>query len=97
MCRGVVWVLCLDAQRGACTARDAALRTGLARRRQTPDAAITGGEGPPATRWIETVIVVRAPRDGAPSVPAHLRGVFSQLFKLRRQHNQEERSNVLKT
>ena len=72
--------LCLNVHRGACTARDAALRTGLAHRRQVPDAAITGGEGSPATRWIEIVIVVRAPHDEAPSVPAHLRGVLSHLF-----------------
>ena len=83
--------------RGARTARDAALCIDLARRRQAPDAAITSGEGPPATRWIEIVIVVRAPRDEAPSVPAHLRGVFSHLFLLRPQRNQEELSNVLKT
>jgi len=72
--------LCPNAHRGVRTARDAALCTGLARRRQALGTAITGGEGTPATRWIETVIVDRAPRDGAPPAPAHLRGVLSHLF-----------------
>ena len=71
-CVVVSRTVCLNAHRDARTARDVALRTGLARRRQALVAAITGGEGAPAARWIEIVIVVRAPRDDAPPAPARV-------------------------
>ncbi len=53
-----------DAHRSVRTARDAALRTGRACRRQAPGATIMGGDGSPAPRRIEIVIArPRAPRE----------------------------------